>query len=851
MSTTPICPCDSAAPPAITNLPNLSQVSFRAGDFNSFRSALLTPLLNPPGQPPLEQSLGAWQSGVDTNPSVVDLAVMMVEWWAYLADILTFYNERIANEDYLQTAILPETPANLIAILGYRPRPTIGAVGTLAALVTPSVLPGQTVTLPARLQFQSKPGPGGAPQTFELSAATTIGPPGLVPTIPPPNLIANLGRYLWLNDESIIESGALSGLLKYVYESHVLTSSAIAAEHIDHDMALTSTLYGILVQGSVTSVSNGTMLLLGTRDDTVAATLITLQGPPVVQPAPGGGKQTVLTFTAATTPDMTMTASNARLRTAGQTAALWTANSGAFDNSGSQTVVHMASVVRQIRPNDWVVFSAPSLGFSQLIQVSQTADVFGDATSAGAPGSIPSTDKTPIPLLHTMLTLDGTLSSLGSNSASYVSVLFGWVEVGTLVDQPPALWDGTAPTLQAVQPATFPMQSSTPILLLDSNGNGQAATGNADATNLLSVLWPTGTTPPLSPVLQPPINVYYNLLPVTCGKTVANEVLGSGDATAAGQTFKLSKSPVTYLTVGVTYASTIVLTVNGQPWSEVLNFYNQPANAQVFVTREDSNQNTWVSFGDGVNGARLTTGTNNVVATYRIGGGASSPPANNLTVIAQSYPGLQSIVNPVAVTGGSDPDPAGLLKEYAPRSVLAFGRAVSVFDYQALAAQAPRVTMAAATWSWDENNARGSVTVYVAGELNVATSVQTSLSAAGDPNRPVTVLTATEVVVTLTFTIVYTAGMDSGAIATAVQTALCDPTLGLFSPPQIAIGQGLFDSQIEAACLAVSGVVAITGSQFTINGTLDTEPLHSPGEGAYFSLVPANFFPSTQVAAND
>ena len=35
------------------------------------------------------------------TPTVADLGVMMVEWWAYLGDILTFYNERIANEDYL------------------------------------------------------------------------------------------------------------------------------------------------------------------------------------------------------------------------------------------------------------------------------------------------------------------------------------------------------------------------------------------------------------------------------------------------------------------------------------------------------------------------------------------------------------------------------------------------------------------------------------------------------------------------------------------------------------------------------------------------------------------------------
>src|ERR1035441_5619114 len=115
---------------------------------------------------------------------------------------------------------------------------------------------------------------------------------------------------------------------------------------------------------------------------------------------------------------------------------------------------------------------------------------------------------------------------------------------------------------------------------------------------------------------------------------------------------------------------------------------------------------TPLDFGDGVNGALLPTGTNNIVATYRYGGGSSSPPAGKLTVVAKSYPGLQSVVNPVAVAGGSDPDPAALLKQYAPRSVLTFGRAVSVFDYQALAAQAPGVSMASAGWSWDAKNQR-------------------------------------------------------------------------------------------------------------------------------------------------
>ena len=71
----------------------------------------------------------------------------------YIADILTFYNERIANQDYLRTADQPESVAHLIALLGYRPRPAIAATGILAALVSP----GQAAVLPKGLQFQSKP----------------------------------------------------------------------------------------------------------------------------------------------------------------------------------------------------------------------------------------------------------------------------------------------------------------------------------------------------------------------------------------------------------------------------------------------------------------------------------------------------------------------------------------------------------------------------------------------------------------------------------------------------------------------------------------------------------------------
>ena len=67
-----------------------------------FRRAVLTPLAG-------ETTLSVDGVPVWRTDGAGDLAVMIAEWFAYIADILTFYNERIANQDYLRTADLPES----------------------------------------------------------------------------------------------------------------------------------------------------------------------------------------------------------------------------------------------------------------------------------------------------------------------------------------------------------------------------------------------------------------------------------------------------------------------------------------------------------------------------------------------------------------------------------------------------------------------------------------------------------------------------------------------------------------------------------------------------------------------
>ena len=852
--TFPICPCDGATvlPPA--NLPGLSHIGYRAGTFASFRRAVLTPLDG-------EQNLSTPAGLVWRTDGAGDLAVMMAEWFAYLADILTFYNERIANQGYLGSADLPESVTRLIRLLGYRPRPAIGAVGVLAALT----MPGQSATLPKGLQFQSRPGPGQTPQIFELDADTQIDAPDSVPAIPPPHLLATTTPPIsWSSVQAgfagpglladlLTELPLRTGISSVIAQTlQIARGRALAVRrtpehrpvHVGHRSKPAPGSDGtVLLQGAITTIDPGAVLVLRPRDPALGSPLAATVRAAAVQADPSGGQQTQLTLAIAGVVPTGLSAAQASLERANQSVGLWTF----FDGAVGGATVHLASLARQIRPGDRVMFTAPSAGLDPVMaQVTATIDTIWDATGTATAPTVPKDSSHPLPVPHTTLLLSVPLDDAWGSHAWAVTALFDWISVGRLLDQPFDAWTGTPAALLASTAHNFVAGSGVPLIVQDASGAGvQAAGSSVGDGNLL-----LGGLPDPVPPLTPPFSILYDLLPVSRGKTVEREILGSGDATIAGQSFALAKSPVTYLAKGAGYASTITILVGGQPWQEVANFFGQTATARVFVTREDESGRTYVDFGDGVNGARLPTGTNNVVASYRFGAGAQSPPAGKLTVIAQSFPGLRAILNPVAVGGGADPDPPDQIRRYAPRSVLAFGRAVSAFDYQALAAQAPGVTRASAVWTWDDARQRTLVTVYVGDDAAARMSAATVLSAAGDPNRPVKVVQASEVVTALTLTLAIVPGTDQDAIAALVMAALADPLAGLFASGNLPIGQPLFDSQIEAAVLAVPNVVAITAAQFTANGAPESGPLHAPGEGAYYALDAADIALTLEAAAN-
>ena len=81
--------------------------------------------------------------------------------------MLTFYQERIANEAFLRTATLRDSVLRLVRLIDYQLRPGAAATTKLAFTLDR----GATALIPAGTRVQSVPGEGEKPQKFETLAS--------------------------------------------------------------------------------------------------------------------------------------------------------------------------------------------------------------------------------------------------------------------------------------------------------------------------------------------------------------------------------------------------------------------------------------------------------------------------------------------------------------------------------------------------------------------------------------------------------------------------------------------------------------------------------------------------------
>lgn len=147
------------------NLPGLPAIRYRVGTWASFRESMLA-RLSSADYPAL-----AFLKTRDTD----DFSIALLDASAVVFDILTFYQERLANESYLRTATQLRSLTELARLIGYQPAPGVAAQTYLAFTVKAATgLPADptttAITIPAGTQVQSVPAQNQAPQTFETSA---------------------------------------------------------------------------------------------------------------------------------------------------------------------------------------------------------------------------------------------------------------------------------------------------------------------------------------------------------------------------------------------------------------------------------------------------------------------------------------------------------------------------------------------------------------------------------------------------------------------------------------------------------------------------------------------------------
>jgi len=296
------------------------------------------------------------------------------------------------------------------------------------------------------------------------------------------------------------------------------------------------------------------------------------------------------------------------------------------------------------------------------------------------------------------------------------------------------------------------------------------------------------------------------------GETVRDEVLGDGDAAVPFQKFDLAKNPLTYTPSagpgGVD--STLAVLVNDVRWTEVPTLFGRGAEAQIYTTRLADDGTVTVGFGDGRTGARLPSGRGNVVADYRQGSGLVGRVVAGALRSPLDLPvGLRSVENPIAATGGADPETLDQARENAPTTVRTFGRAVSLRDFQDLVRSTGEVAKALATWVWNGEARAVHLTVAAQGGQLLTDAdlrrIHASLDASRDPNHTLFLANFVPVPIAVTATLRVEPTHVAPKVAAAARAAI----LGALSFESLSFGQPVVLSEVYRVLQETPGVRSV------------------------------------------
>ncbi|KAB7647942.1 putative baseplate assembly protein [Polymorphobacter fuscus] len=322
------------------------------------------------------------------------------------------------------------------------------------------------------------------------------------------------------------------------------------------------------------------------------------------------------------------------------------------------------------------------------------------------------------------------------------------------------------------------------------------------------------------------VALYGNVARATHGETRV-EVLGNGDAAKAHQRFALKQAPLTFVAAATARGAAAALDVRVDDilWRQVDQLFDSGPADRHYLLRPGADGQAIVQFGDGREGARPPSGSQNVRATYRTGiGRPGNVRARQLEQLATRPLGVRGVTNPLPATGGADPESRDQARRNAPVTTMALDRLVSVQDHADFARGFAGIAKAAAVRISD--GARRLVHLTIAAEADapldpgddLVVALRRALAALGDPGQTVRVAPRELRLLIIAARLAIDADRSWDSVVAAARARLFDR----FGFENRSLATGVSASEIIAVLQSVPGVAHVDldvfGSVATVDG---------------------------------
>lgn len=267
----------------------------------------------------------------------------------------------------------------------------------------------------------------------------------------------------------------------------------------------------------------------------------------------------------------------------------------------------------------------------------------------------------------------------------------------------------------------------------------------------------------------------------------------------------------------------ITLSGDGQTWVAQYDLLASDEFRHEFIVEMESDRIAHVRCGDGILGKQPTAGAM-FTATYRIGSGTQgNVGAEAIARIVGAKNGIRAVRNPMAATGGMDPELLEQVRQFAPQAFRRQERAVTEADYATITERNTEVQQAAGNFRWTGSWYTAFVTVDRKGGRDVDVPFEKTIANYLERYRMAGYDVEVNSPLFVPLDLVLEVCVKPGYFQSDVKQLMLEvfsnrdrPTgqRGFFHPDNFTFGQPVYVSQIYQAAMQVAGAASVNVRTF-------------------------------------